>query len=208
MCAKGTLFFSTRTGQRETIADQMYSAGTQYARATNERIEFGVESLIDCAVWLGRQDVAFRRGHEDNRFPRFLASAETLSDLMNEPYGNFNALIIMRVHAGDTRLRDHLELSPGHEIYAGWASQNEYISITGNQIQRQILVEARASPFFGLGRLEHRPERARPVGVSTALHRTCRNDTRKSCGNSERVRLHNWYVIYEIRSKAFQTQRL
>jgi Domain of unknown function (DUF4371) len=105
--------------------------------------------LIDCTVWLGRQDVAFR-GHNDDQFPRLVTSAGSLSDLMSEPHGNFNALIIMRVHAGDTKLRDHLELSPGKEIYASHDSQNEYINITGGQIQQQILLEARESPFFSV----------------------------------------------------------
>jgi Domain of unknown function (DUF4371) len=125
------------------------SAGSIQTLIVNQRIEDGVECMIECALWLGHQELAFR-GHRDDHFPRLQTSAESLSDLLNEPYGNFNALLIMRVRAGDVKLRDHLELSPCNEMYTSHEAQNDFINIAGRQIQQQILDEARNSPYFAV----------------------------------------------------------
>ena len=84
-------------------------------------------SIIKCLEVCGRQGIGLR-GHRD----------DATSDALNQ--GNFKALLNVRVDAGDTELRDHLETCARNASYISKTCQNQLLQCIKKYLQ-DVLVQ-------------------------------------------------------------------
>jgi hypothetical protein len=89
-------------------------------------------SVIKCIELCGRQGIGIR-GHRDD------SPAHSNSD--NQ--GNFKALIDLRIDAGDTELREHLESCNRIAKYMSKTCQNELLLCINKYIQDVILTQVK-----------------------------------------------------------------
>ena len=92
-------------------------------------------SIISCIVFCGKQSIALRRHNE------------SLSDKENNP-GNFLALLKFRAEAGDDVLTVHLNKATNRAKYTSAPTQNELISIIGEQLRESIVGQIPENALF------------------------------------------------------------
>jgi hypothetical protein len=86
-------------------------------------------SILKCIELCGRQGIALR-GHRDD---------STADDHANK--GNFNALLQLRVDAGDRNLQQHLETAQRNATYISKTAQNDLLDCIRAFIQSKIVEE-------------------------------------------------------------------
>ena len=87
------------------------------------------------------------RGHTDN-FPG--ETSDNIVDLPDPRFGCFNGLLYIMMDAGDTGLIEHLDQSPQNAIYGSSRMQNRIVDIIRENLQNQIIQEARRSPYHSI----------------------------------------------------------
>ena len=66
----------------------------------------------------------------------------------NAQHGNFWALLLFRVAAGDTVLRDHLAQSSRNATYTSFCIQNQILDILGSTVERKIVQRVKDATCF------------------------------------------------------------
>lgn len=116
-------------------------------RLNSERSQLSIKnrlilkSIAETVIFLGRQGLSFR-GHRDD--------SPALAENPCSNHGNFLALLQFRVQSGDCVLEEHLKTAAKNAIYTSKTTQNEFISICGNLIQRKILKKIQEVGFFSV----------------------------------------------------------
>lgn len=101
---------------------------TEQAGVNFEKNVATLNSIIKCLEFCGRQGIPFR-GHRD----------DSTSCSLNK--GNFNALLDMRIDAGDEILKRHLLEGPTNASYISKTTQNDLLECIGSFIQSHIVSE-------------------------------------------------------------------
>ena len=115
-------------------------------REIYERIERGVKSFFKAIFMCGLLELPLR-GHTDN-FPE--ETSDNIFDLPDPRFGCFNGLLYIMMDAGDTGLIEHLDQSPQNAIYGSSRMQNRIVDIIRENLQNQIIQEARRSPYYSI----------------------------------------------------------
>ena len=87
-------------------------------------------SISEIIVLCGRQNIA-PRGHRDSSTDMEGVQAASTN------HGNFCALLNIRISAGDTILRDHLQSAARNATYTSPDIQNQLVSTLGDHICMQ-----------------------------------------------------------------------
>lgn len=101
---------------------------TEQAGVNFEKNVETLNSIIKCLEFCGRQGIPIR-GHRD----------DSTSCSLNK--GNFNALLDMRIDAGDEILKRHLLEGPKNASYISKTTQNDLLECIGSFIQSHIVSE-------------------------------------------------------------------
>jgi len=100
--------------------------------------------IIDTIITLGRQNIPLR-GHRDDGALLNLPDSGTI---VNE--GNFREILKLRVRAGDTSLKKHLESCGQKATYISKTTQNELIQICGDLITEKIVSRVETNNFYSI----------------------------------------------------------
>ena len=125
--------FSYENPQAE-VSNMLSSARQQQVEENRKIISSVVETVLLC----GRQNIALR-GHRDDG---------DLMDTVNQ--GNFRALLLYRMNAGDVTLQKHLETSSRRNTYISKTIQNEIIDCCKDELQAIILGRVRKAGFYSI----------------------------------------------------------
>lgn len=100
-----------------------------------------LKSILSVLVLCGRQGLSLR-GHRDDG----AVDVEDLSTPSVHNEGNFRALLINRIEAGDEALLDHLKHNSKRNTYISKSSQNVLLQLLGNHILSKIVDDIRSQP--------------------------------------------------------------
>lgn len=67
-----------------------------------------------------------------------------------ENYGNFRALVRLKIRSGDDLLRDHLETALGNATYVSPQIQNEILVASSTLVQQTIVSQVNSAKCFSL----------------------------------------------------------
>jgi len=98
-----------------------------------------VKKLIECVIFLGRQNIAFR-GHRD--------SGKLKLEAPDHNEGNFRSLLRFRARFGDEVLKT--KITESKLKYVGPMYQNEFINLCGQEIQENIKKRVQAAKYFSI----------------------------------------------------------
>ena len=101
---------------------------------TNRQI---LTSVVKIVVLCGRQGLALRGNNDDGV-------------LQKDNMSNFNALLELRIDAGDEILKRHLQTCSANATYVSKTTQNRLINLIGQQIRDKILAEVKTAGHFAL----------------------------------------------------------
>ena len=106
-------------------------------------------SIVKCLEFCGRQGIALRPHRDDASVP--VRSQRDESSCLNK--GNFQALLQLRIDAGDEVLRNHVTTCARNAAYTSSVSQNDLLLCIKDYVQSQIIQEVKAQPigpYFGI----------------------------------------------------------
>lgn len=116
---KALTFVSLKNNPKLAIDHRLNSERSKLAA----KYRLKLQSIVETVIFLGRQGLSFR-GHRDD--------SPAVEEDPCANHGNFHALLLFRVQAGDRLLEDHLKTSAGNALYTK-TIQNELISICGGE---------------------------------------------------------------------------
>ena len=93
-----------------------------------------LKSIVECIIFLGRNNLAFR-GHKDDY--KFHEVGEQSTDSV----GLFQNLFNFRVSCGDDVLKRHLQTCPKNSRYTSAPVQNELIEACGRVLTKKLLAK-------------------------------------------------------------------
>jgi hypothetical protein len=147
--------FREMQAKSSDCAKQQNSSRKQQAEENRNNLIPIVKTIIFC----GRQNLALRGHRDDGQLLSQDDDAATAADdgdsdaghhagTTNE--GNFRALLLFRIDAGDKQLKHHLKTAGQNATYISKTVQNDLINICGTIIQEEIIKEVRAAKFFSI----------------------------------------------------------
>ena len=112
-------FVKVMRGQQPNIRQRLDKVVADTIAKNRQKLRSIVETIVLC----GRQNIPLR-GHRDNTLDIECSESST--------HGNFRALLVFRVAAGDSILRDHLSTAARNATYTSADIQNQVIAILGD----------------------------------------------------------------------------
>ena len=132
---KMDMFVKMMNGSQNSIPVQLSNIAKDLVASNRKKLRSIIKTIILC----GRQNIPLH------------GSRDTTIDLERhacENYGNFWALLQLRVAAGDLALKEHLATAPKNATYMSPDIQSQVIGIIGDHILEKILSRVRKAQFF------------------------------------------------------------
>ena len=103
-----------------------------------------LRSIIDTIIFLGRQDLVFRRHRDDSQYH------PDVGEYSKGSVGNFIELLNYRVRVGNKDLEKHLESFSKNSYYISKTTQNELIQCCGEIIKENLLQDIEKSQYYSV----------------------------------------------------------
>ena len=132
--SRASEFCSVILKKQKPVIEQVNSQLTERIKQNRQKLA----SILKTVIFCGMQNIALR-GHRDN---------STAPEEGNR--GNFHALLMLRVDAGDDILKDHLEKCGKNAIDTSKTVQNELISLVGGAIKEVIVRKVAVNKVFSV----------------------------------------------------------
>ena len=113
------------------------------------RTKNGLIQIVKTLQLCAKQNIPLR-GHRDNLSIKFDDGEIATINEKDSKLGNFNSLLLFRMDAGDTQLKEHLEKSNKNAKHTTDGPQNCLLELSGKLIQKQIIDEILESKYFSI----------------------------------------------------------
>ncbi len=140
--------FRAAMKMKTTVVQQVNECHKKQVEENRQRLIPIVKTILLC----GRQNIALRGHRDDHQLPilnqQIATENNSSASCTNE--GNFRALLMFRIDAGDIALKQHLLNTASNATYISKVTQNELINCAGDVILDTIVQRLAIQKYFAV----------------------------------------------------------